>query len=99
MMTTKYLRRLLAALTTAVVLAFSALPALALDVNTATAEELQTLTGIGPQKAEAIVAYREKNGPFKSTAGLLEVPGIGPATVAKNRGQWGLDDATSPPSE
>lgn len=52
------------------------------DVNTATAEELETLPGIGLAKAEAIVAYRTQHGPFATLAGLDDVPGIGAATLA-----------------
>lgn len=99
MMTLHCLRRLAAALATALVLALTSLPALALDVNTASKEELQTLTGIGPQKAEAIVSYREEHGPFESIESLQEVPGIGPSTVAKNRGKWGLESTAPEPGE
>ena len=53
-----------------------------LDVNTATAKQLQSLPGIGPTKAGDIVAYRDANGPFASLADLDKVPGIGPATLA-----------------
>lgn len=55
------------------------------NVNTATAAELDTLPGIGPSKAEAIVAYRTENGPFASVDQLDDVPGIGPATLASLR--------------
>ncbi|HHX74545.1 MAG TPA: ComEA family DNA-binding protein [Firmicutes bacterium] len=51
------------------------------NINTATAEELDRLPGIGPAKAAAIVAYREKNGPFQSLEDLVNVSGIGPSTV------------------
>lgn len=54
-----------------------------LDLNTATEGALQTLPGIGPAKARAIVAYREAHGPFASVQALGSVPGIGPALVAK----------------
>lgn len=58
------------------------------NVNTATAEEIAAaLKGVGPAKAEAIVAYREANGPFVSVDQLTEVKGIGAATVEKNRSQ------------
>lgn len=56
-----------------------------IDINTATQEQLTLLTGIGPAKAEAIVKYRENNGPFASVEDLAKVGGIGPATVEKNR--------------
>jgi competence protein ComEA len=54
--------------------------------NTADAVALaQGLHGVGPAKAEAIVAYREKNGPFKSVDDLVAVQGIGEQTVKVNR--------------
>lgn len=48
-----------------------------IDVNTATAAELEELMGIGPVLAQAIVDYREANGPFASIDELLAVSGIG----------------------
>ena len=47
------------------------------NINTATAEQLQTLPGIGPGLAQKILAYRAKNGPFASVAELTEIDGIG----------------------
>lgn len=62
-----------------------------INVNTASADALaEILTGIGPKKAEAIVAYREANGPFKVVDDLLQVKGIGPATLEKNRDRISL---------
>lgn len=57
-----------------------------IDLNTADAATLEReLKGIGEVKAKAIVAYREANGPFASVEELLEVKGIGSATLEKNR--------------
>ncbi|MCB1575751.1 MAG: helix-hairpin-helix domain-containing protein [Xanthomonadales bacterium] len=56
------------------------------DINTADAATLATaLQGIGTQKAEAIVLYREQHGPFKTVDMLTQVKGIGPQTIEKNR--------------
>ena len=51
------------------------------DLNTATAAQLDTLPGVGPATANAILTYRTRNGRFKSVTELLEVPGIGPAKL------------------
>jgi competence protein ComEA len=57
-----------------------------IDLNTADAYTLQKeLSGIGETKAQAIVAYRETNGPFSSVDELLEVKGIGKAILDRNR--------------
>jgi competence protein ComEA len=53
------------------------------NINLATSEELQTLTGIGPSKAETIITYREENGLFKAPESLLEVSGIGEKSLEK----------------
>lgn len=50
-------------------------------INQATLEEIQTLNGIGPKKAQAIIDYREEHGSFQSVEDLLEVSGIGEKTV------------------
>lgn len=55
------------------------------DINAADAKTLESLNGVGPAKAEAIVEYRAKNGPFKSVDELEKVSGIGKATIDKNR--------------
>ncbi len=52
-----------------------------INVNTATVEELTTLPGIGEVTAEAIITYREENGPFTALEELDTVSGIGPSTL------------------
>jgi len=54
-----------------------------IDINTADAKVLETLPGIGPALAGAIIGTRDTNGPFKSLADLDAVPGIGPAMMTK----------------
>lgn len=57
-----------------------------LDINTADAGQLADgLAGVGPSKAEAIIAYRNANGPFLTVDDLVQVRGIGEATLARNR--------------
>lgn len=53
-----------------------------ININTADANVLESLPGVGPSTAKAIVAYRQANGPFPSPEGLLEVKGIGDAKFA-----------------
>ena len=55
----------------------------AIDVNTATAEALDGVPGIGPVLAGRIVAYRTQNGPFPSVASLESVRGIGPRSIQR----------------
>jgi competence protein ComEA len=55
------------------------------NINTASADELDTLPGVGPATAEAIIAYREQSGPFTSVDQLLDVRGIGDAKLAQLR--------------
>lgn len=59
----------------------------AADVQTLTRE----LKGIGETKAKAIIAYREAHGPFTSVDDLLEVKGIGAATLEKNRAKLSVN--------
>src|SRR5687768_13480853 len=67
------------------VLAFSGATCAAVDINTATQAELETLQGIGPAKAKAIIDHRKKKGSFKSPRNLEDVKGIGPATMKRLR--------------
>jgi competence protein ComEA len=55
------------------------------DLNAASAEELERLPFVGPYMARQIVAFRERHGPFAAVDSLVRVPGIGPATLAKVR--------------
>ncbi len=56
------------------------------NINTADAATLsRELKGIGMKRAQAIVEYRQKHGPFKTADELALVKGIGPAAIAKNR--------------
>ena len=57
------------------------------SLNSATAEELMELKGVGEVTAHAIVAYREEHGGFKDVEELLEVSGIGPAKLAQLKDQ------------
>jgi len=62
------------------------------NLNTATAEELQTLPGIGPVLAERIVDYRAAHGAFTEVEELLEVEGIGGAKLDALRGSVTLGE-------
>ncbi len=56
------------------------------NINTATADSLAAnIKGVGKKKAEAIIAYRQANGPFKSAEELLKVKGIGPKLLVNNK--------------
>ena len=56
------------------------------DVNSADAKTLaRELQGVGMSKAEAIVSYREKNGPFKSPEDLAKVKGLGKKIIEQNK--------------
>lgn len=57
------------------------------NVNAASADELQAVSGIGPAIAQRIVEYRSQFGPFESVDDLLNVSGIGPAKFAKMKPQ------------
>jgi competence protein ComEA len=68
--------------------------AASVDINSADARTLdRVLIGVGPAKAEAIIEYRKKNGPFGSADDLVKVRGIGPKTVEKNRSRIRVDGA------
>ena len=58
-----------------------------ISLNTATLEQLMTLTGIGESKAKAIIEYRDQNGKFEKVEDLKNVPGIGEAIFEKIKDQ------------
>ena len=61
-------------------------PSAPLDLNTATAEQLDSLPGIGPVTAQKILDFRQQHGAFHSVAELEGVPGIGPGRLAQLKG-------------
>ncbi|HEY1142224.1 MAG TPA: ComEA family DNA-binding protein [Lysobacter sp.] len=75
----------------------TAMAAETVNINTADAATLdRVLVNIGPSKAEAIVAYRKTNGPFRSADQLAQVPGIGLKTVEKNKDRIAFGGGTVP---
>ena len=70
-------------------------PDQAVNINTASVEELTTLPHIGPKRAEQIVARRQEK-PFVSVDELLEIKGIGPKTLEKLRPHIALNNKKHP---
>ncbi|WP_130620145.1 ComEA family DNA-binding protein [Dyella amyloliquefaciens] len=88
------MRNKIAAVLVSLAMALPAFAATPVNINKADAATLvKSLDGIGHSKAEAIVAWREEHGPFKSADELGQVKGIGPATLERNRSAILLDDA------
>ena len=56
-----------------------------ININTASETELEALPGVGPVTAAAIIDYRTQNGPFSTVDDLIDVSGIGPATLEQIR--------------
>ncbi len=89
------LKTFVASLLLAPVLAFANS---AININTADSETLvDGLTGIGPEKAMAIVRYRQTNGPFQQVSDLAQVKGIGESTIQKNRANLTVGERDSKP--
>lgn len=87
------MKKLLLALLISFAFVFNAVAAV--NLNTATKAELETIKGIGPSKAQAIIDYRAKNGPFKSVDELDNVKGFGQKSVDKVRGELTVSGAAS----
>lgn len=88
-------RNTLAALALALAFALPAFAATPVNVNKADAQTIATsLDGVGMSKAEAIVAYRDAHGPFKSADDLGNVKGIGDKTLARNHDAIRLTGST-----
>lgn len=64
---------------------FTGIALAAVNINTASQAELESLQGIGPAKAKAIIEYREQNGSFTSIDDLANVSGIGSGTIKQLR--------------
>jgi competence protein ComEA len=75
--------RSIRALILAITILMAPLAFAGVNVNTANQSQLETLPGIGPSKAKAIIDYRDTNGAFTSLSQLDSVPGIGRATLEK----------------
>ena len=67
--------------------AFSGVAVAAVNINTATKEELTSIKGVGEKRAQDIIDYRTKNGPFKTVDDLEKVPGVGPGLMKRIRSQ------------
>lgn len=75
----------------------SLLPGEVINLNAADVYDLDRLPGIGPSKAEAILAYREEHGSFRRVDDLLEVSGIGEVTLENLRPYVTVGEADEPP--
>ena len=67
--------------------AFSGVAVAAVNINTATKEELTSIKGVGEKRAQDIIDYRTKNGPFKTVDDLEKIPGVGPGLMKRIRSQ------------
>jgi competence protein ComEA len=83
----------------AALLAYAGLAFAVVNINSASEKQLAELEGIGPAKAKAIIDYRKKNGPFKSTEDIKKVSGIGDATYDRIKGDLVLSGTTTGPGK
>src|SRR6185295_7422538 len=76
-------------------LLFAGVAFAAVNINTASKEELEALPGIGPVKAQAIIDHGTANGRFKPVEDIMQVKGIKDGEFAKIKGQIAVTGATS----
>ncbi|WP_363278143.1 helix-hairpin-helix domain-containing protein [Nitrosomonas sp.] len=67
-----------------------------MDINTASQADLESVKGLGPVKAKAIIEYRDQHGAFKSVEDLANVKGIGPGTLKQLGDQVSVQDEAAP---
>lgn len=65
------------------------------NINQATAEQLELLPGIGPARSAAIIAYRQEHGAFKRAEHLVEVPGIGALALERMKAHLAVKGKTT----
>src|SRR3546814_8788953 len=95
-----FIKTIFTSLLLSLVLAGGALAGERININTADVDTIdRVLVNVGPAKAAAIVAYRKKNGAFKSAEQLAMVTGIGLKTVEKNRDRLSLGGERMPHPE
>jgi|GEM_PF-2072819 competence protein ComEA len=92
---TKTVSKALAASVLFGVLALPTFAATLVNINTADSATLQTLNGIGPSKAQAIIDYRTQNGPFAKIEDIQNVSGIGPSTYANIKDYITVEGSTA----
>jgi competence protein ComEA len=71
-------------------------PAAKINLNSATADQLTAVPGVGKTLAERIVAHRQKEGPFRSVQELMNVKGVGEKNLAKIQGYFVVGESSRP---
>ena len=95
----KSLTTLFSSLILSLALAGAAIAGETVNINTADAATIdRVLVNVGPAKAQAIVEFRQKNGPFRNPEDLLKVDGIGERVLEQNRGNIRLNGAGAAPA-
>jgi competence protein ComEA len=68
-----------------------------INLNTATAAQIETLPGIGPKTADLIIQYRQKNGPYKKVEEIMNVRGVGEKSFLKLKSRITVTSAAAKP--